>query len=1478
MASVESGLGDEEHPAHHHGFSQIRSKFESLARGLHTPATPAVAAPPTATAKALAIAPTPNPTARSQSLSPASSTSPPLPAQVVTFDGQRLAGFKKIPPPPPPTSSRPTSSASRVVESGGRSTPVAPPIPARLKKDSLGRADEVSPNHPQPFGSSLFPHSTSGDGDVPVYLANDIDHQRSRSPSPIPPPRPPTIPARVVSDTVVVQQPSAPPPPIRQPYSSRTPSPQPPLPLKPAGMPTWSVSEAPPTPSRSNVSLIKVATNDIFHHDVLNDSPATLRNGLLNDSPSTSRTTLALAGKEGRYSWSSEDPESTWRDQQQHRQQSSSSPQGTPPAPPPRPRPLIPPRPGTGSRNMTPPSTSTKPIFSGLPPPLPARQPDRTSSIDSDDGASSSSSPISTVPPPPPPRRPAAASTSTESPPPPPRPAATLPPAPPPRNNTVQVAVPAPPQQPQPLHHTVTLHSALHKAKKEAKKAIKTGIMPVPTERPASAAGSIRSHTLINNGDRAPILGGDEDERPILPPPVRSVSDSRQSPWTRTKPTGGAAEDDSTSESSSSSSQGGLKSAIRRVPLRAQSINTTAPRNRGIDDLPDSSRSNRRPPFASLCLRADAGDVLGVPAPAKSVTAIAGDLLCVGGHQMVMIYDLALFRPKESRKSALKRKAKQRVLGLPSVPQPTRVINLTDVGLPATTMTRLGGERATGHHIHISAMGFAPPRRSGDGGASDVGLGRYLWVGTRDGALIEVDTRTGEVTAAKTDVHRGVNVTHILRYKDAMVTLDEMGKALVFCTMATSDGGGGGDQDDDGWTDLGASLLNSATPRLVRIADRQAFACLLYGRLWTSVGSMSLGAGGSLESGIGAGGGVGIGAVGGAGGGTSAGSSSGSGRGSLIRVYDIFSVASAQTSVDSGMELPSPASGSPATATSVTSNSNKSGVLLPTESGVGAVTSATVLPTRPGQVYLGHEGGYITIWETSPPSSSTTTPAACVATLKISTSDILCLEGVHNRLWCGYRNGSISAYDVETKPWTVTNVWKHGGHQDEEAPWESGKAKIEPPVVRLMVDVAGAEKTGELTAISIGRDDMIRFWDGYLSANWIENELMKRESEFCSFRPVKMLVCTFNIDAAKPDALATYAGDSGVDNANFLENVLRSVDSPDILVFGFQEVIDLESKGLTAKTVLLGAGNSNKVSKAYKLWYDRLAYAVRVAMPPNQPYSVIHTENLVGLFTCIFIRNSEKDKLKDIAITTVKRGMGGHYGNKGAIVSRLVIDDSSICFINCHLAAGQSQKMSRNQDIAAVLEEKAAFPESRSDDFAAFAGGGDGSMILDHEFVFLNGDLNYRIDQRRDAVISSIRANELSYLLEHDQLLKEMKTNKSFRLRTFLEAPITFAPTYKYDRRSNEYDTSEKKRVPAWCDRILYRCREPGRVEALHYQRYEVNVSDHRPVSAGFAVRVRKVNQNARRQLEDLLEDEWAQEQASLVVATTSFYREVGMT
>lgn len=192
------------------------------------------------------------------------------------------------------------------------------------------------------------------------------------------------------------------------------------------------------------------------------------------------------------------------------------------------------------------------------------------------------------------------------------------------------------------------------------------------------------------------------------------------------------------------------------------------------------------------------------------------------------------------------------------------------------------------------------------------------------------------------------------------------------------------------------------------------------------------------------------------------------------------------------------------------------------------------------------------------------------------------------------------------------------------------------------------------------------------------------------------------------------------------------------------------------------------------------------------------------------------------------------------MIIRFLIDDTSVCLVNCHLAAGQKHTIQRNNDIANILESEALPEYSDSLNQANWCiNGGDGTMIFDHEVCILNGDLNYRIDvMGRDSVIRAIKENNLSRLLEGDQLLVSRKRNPGLRLRAFHEAPIKFAPTYKYDVGSDQYDSSDKKRAPAWCDRVLYR---GPRIEQLTYQRRELRASDHRPVSASFKFKVKRV-------------------------------------
>mmetsp|Transcript_904 Transcript_904/g.1169 ORF Transcript_904/g.1169 Transcript_904/m.1169 type:complete len:125 (+) Transcript_904:357-731(+) len=92
-----------------------------------------------------------------------------------------------------------------------------------------------------------------------------------------------------------------------------------------------------------------------------------------------------------------------------------------------------------------------------------------------------------------------------------------------------------------------------------------------------------------------------------------------------------------------------------------------------------------------------------------------------------------------------------------------------------------------------------------------------------------------------------------------------------------------------------------------------------------------------------------------------------------------------------------------------------------------------------------------------------------------------------------------------------------------------------------------------------------------------------------------------------------------------------------------------------------------------------------------------------------------------------------------------------------------------------------------------------------------------------------------------------MKNKGAFQ--GFEEGPITFLPTYKYDIDADVYDTSKKRRVPSYTDRILFKSRlnkteninnqdqNQNQVELIEYNTIqEIRISDHRPVYANFLV------------------------------------------
>ena len=177
----------------------------------------------------------------------------------------------------------------------------------------------------------------------------------------------------------------------------------------------------------------------------------------------------------------------------------------------------------------------------------------------------------------------------------------------------------------------------------------------------------------------------------------------------------------------------------------------------------------------------------------------------------------------------------------------------------------------------------------------------------------------------------------------------------------------------------------------------------------------------------------------------------------------------------------------------------------------------------------------------------------------------------------------------------------------------------------------------------------------------------------------------------------------------------------------------------------------------------------------------------------------------------------GMAANKGGIGIRLKVDDTSLAFVTAHFAAGQSAVEERNRDYWTITN---GLPFKTS-------------KLLDNDNVFWFGDFNYRVDMDNQVARMRISKRDYKDLWDADQLSIQMRNGDAFK--DFQEGGLNFDPTYKYDNGSISYDTSEKQRVPAWTDRVIYR---GDFISLLEYGRGEQVMSDHRPVKAVFNVSV----------------------------------------
>jgi len=220
-------------------------------------------------------------------------------------------------------------------------------------------------------------------------------------------------------------------------------------------------------------------------------------------------------------------------------------------------------------------------------------------------------------------------------------------------------------------------------------------------------------------------------------------------------------------------------------------------------------------------------------------------------------------------------------------------------------------------------------------------------------------------------------------------------------------------------------------------------------------------------------------------------------------------------------------------------------------------------------------------------------------------------------------------------------------------------------------------------------------------------------------------------------------------------------------------------------------------------------------------YVIVDRIRLWDIMLIIIVKKKFMKYIKYVEKDTVACGKAGVLGNKGGVAIGFTIRDTSLCFINSHLAARAERLNKRENDYKKIISNMDI--------------GTKGIDILNqyHHVVWI-GDLNYRIERDWDEVLPLVEQKNWTALAQCDQLVGEMIEMKVFV--GFNEGSLDFAPTYRWDRKTNT-PSNKRRQPPSWTDRILWRSF-PNSTKAFEFVSYssKPNVfgSDHRPVYATF--------------------------------------------
>ena len=262
----------------------------------------------------------------------------------------------------------------------------------------------------------------------------------------------------------------------------------------------------------------------------------------------------------------------------------------------------------------------------------------------------------------------------------------------------------------------------------------------------------------------------------------------------------------------------------------------------------------------------------------------------------------------------------------------------------------------------------------------------------------------------------------------------------------------------------------------------------------------------------------------------------------------------------------------------------------------------------------------------------------------------------------------------------------------------------------------------------------------------INIKLIKRKNEYTKYQDFHIFIGNYNLSGKSIDNaidivnwLISYK-DNPLDKSNNLNSI-----SPEFYILGFQEIVDLNSAHLLIKS------NTEKKNKIKTLINNLLLTTFQNPKTNADKYQLMKEIDLVGLYILIFVRASCIKYIKNFDYQIIKTGLKGTLGNKGSLLLRFNLNDSSIAIACSHLCSGQEKNEERKSEIINVLNTSfKKYPLIK---------------FKDYNYFFYFGDVNTRLNitMENEKLIDMIKFHpietngDFSALLQYDQFSKYQK-------------------------------------------------------------------------------------------------------------------------